>query len=646
MSVLMSHDCVDTLHIDNTNAPDDQHKLGLYAMSEIVKQEGLSSSTDSVETWDQIMRWYDQTSVKQGHARTQGPDQRPRVLPDRLIDVGDDRLGNDVRLIDKLENCEHIEYITLSHRWPQSGFDCRLIISSYVQMCERIPISDLSLKFQHAIRICRRLRVKYLWIDVLCIIQDSREDWDVQSKMMGDIYRNATLNIAMDDSKNRSAGILQQRTNSLFIPQKVNITWGFETKAPRHIYRTYEPIRGDFWVVEAKYRENTTLSTDISGRAWVFQERLLSPRILLFSQDQVSWESNFLSACEVFPIGYPHRESGGYNPNPLSHIDLMDHFGKGYFGGSRHGEERLLPMWDRLVEQYSTCDLTHTSDHLKAIAGLASVFEDLLPDEEYYFGVWRSQFPRCLLWTASRAGKMDDSGCRKIVEKGIPSWSWASVMGQVEMVCSLNTEGMDRHGDLLADCIPTSEIEGSESDLLLDMDGDMGHLAMRGRLLPLSISRFWSFGHLWVSDVIPTCHSWIPLIWVNWIAMIEIDDRSTLMTRYGYKVCGRQIYVNISLWVLPFVIFTIACRGTWVAYLCNLFSVILSLACFPHYAVFRRPDDLYLLAIKTSYEGTQGLVLCKDGGRRYTRIGFFKQKEWQYEKYRDSLSEEQNIILV
>lgn len=70
-----------------------------------------------------------------------------------------------------------------------------------------IPIVDLPQSFRDAVKITRRLGQRYLWIDALCIIQDSIEDWKAESIQMGDIYRRSTFAIAAAASKNSTTRI-------------------------------------------------------------------------------------------------------------------------------------------------------------------------------------------------------------------------------------------------------------------------------------------------------------------------------------------------------------------------------------------------------------------------------------------------------
>lgn len=67
---------------------------------------------------------------------------------------------------------------------------------------ERVQLEIVpSQPFRDAIHTARHPGSEYLWIDRLCVMQDSPEDWDTESRTMGDIYRDATCNIAASDAK-------------------------------------------------------------------------------------------------------------------------------------------------------------------------------------------------------------------------------------------------------------------------------------------------------------------------------------------------------------------------------------------------------------------------------------------------------------
>jgi hypothetical protein len=73
---------------------------------------------------------------------------------------------------------------------------------------QQFRISSLPKTFQDAICVTRRLGIKYLRIDALCIIQDSEEDWRREASLMERVYAEAYLNIAATASKRWFGGVV------------------------------------------------------------------------------------------------------------------------------------------------------------------------------------------------------------------------------------------------------------------------------------------------------------------------------------------------------------------------------------------------------------------------------------------------------
>jgi hypothetical protein len=84
-------------------------------------------------------------------------------------------------------------YVSLSHCWGDSVYPAKTTSQTLDQNRKSIPWSTLPKTFQDAIFFTRWLRIRYLWIDSLCIIQDSREDWLEESVKMMHIYQNLML---------------------------------------------------------------------------------------------------------------------------------------------------------------------------------------------------------------------------------------------------------------------------------------------------------------------------------------------------------------------------------------------------------------------------------------------------------------------
>ena len=152
----------------------------------------------------------------------------------------------------------------------------------------------------------------------------------------------------------------------------------------------------------------------------MFQERQLSRRILHFTETELAWEccaEGSSIATETFPGGAPF-DVVSFNKQPKIQS-------AGLLSKARGSVDQLLGLWGSVCEMYSEKQLTKQEDKLVALAGLSQEFQMYLPDDYYVAGLWRSTLPQSLLWMLRRSGRR--------VESQVPSWSWASTEGLVQM---------------------------------------------------------------------------------------------------------------------------------------------------------------------------------------------------------------------
>lgn len=149
--------------------------------------------SDSDEVIQKILAWCNDCSAQHEHcSRTNNREEA--WLPSRVIDVGPPDGQSKPRLYDS-RGCTG-KYITLTHRWTALTEDSGTTRSNFQKRKISIDVTELSKMFQDAVEVTRRLRIQYLWIDALCILQDSQEDWNTDAKNMASIYELAWLNIA------------------------------------------------------------------------------------------------------------------------------------------------------------------------------------------------------------------------------------------------------------------------------------------------------------------------------------------------------------------------------------------------------------------------------------------------------------------
>ena len=121
-------------------------------------------------------------------------------MPTRIIDVS----KTDPFLY--VSNGETARYLCLSHCWGELPSHIRTERTTLMDHCGSIPSSHLSKTFRDAIDITRRLRLRYIWIDALCIVQDDKKDWEREAVRMGQYYSSAALVIAATSSRDGNGG--------------------------------------------------------------------------------------------------------------------------------------------------------------------------------------------------------------------------------------------------------------------------------------------------------------------------------------------------------------------------------------------------------------------------------------------------------
>ena len=305
--------------------------------------------------------------------------------------------SSEVRLIDTRTQAPRGDYIALSHCWGQSPI-FTLCAETEEHLSTGIPPSTLPATFRDAIQVARWFGVEYLWIDSLCIRQDSVEDWLRESQTMKNVYTNALLTIAAAGAKDSSVGCFRPRNPISIETPRVQPSWSGLSSDP-------------FCIVDRNLWKSGIDYSPLLARAWVVQERFLSSRTLYFGEKQMFWECCHYDACETFPVGRHGLFSTPPNngPKKVRHSGLM------------HSE-----IWLTAAQCYSEALLTKASDKLIAISGIAEEMQLLLKDD-YLAGLWKRDFGEHLSWRLKQTRQTRPKPYRA------PTWSWLSVDGALEL---------------------------------------------------------------------------------------------------------------------------------------------------------------------------------------------------------------------
>jgi hypothetical protein len=152
------------------------------------------------------------------HPEPDGP------LPTRVIDVGDDKAPNLLRLYCP-SNDKRGRYIALSHCWGKLEASVREKYCTYAcnisQRLDGIDWDNLPSTFRDAVTVTRELGARFLWIDSMCIIQPHEgcsdecgefKDWDIEAKKMETYYSSAYCTVAATSAGDSTVGFLCPRT--------------------------------------------------------------------------------------------------------------------------------------------------------------------------------------------------------------------------------------------------------------------------------------------------------------------------------------------------------------------------------------------------------------------------------------------------
>jgi len=284
-------------------------------------------------------------------------------------------------------------------------------------MRQKIVFDDSSKTFREAVDVTRRLGIPYLWIDSLCILQDEddRSDWKSEAPKMSSVYNSATITISAASSIDTKGGLFPDERER----EAKTKTTKLQCSAPS----------GDleFVYVRARYKNHFSIHETVHSsckpeeprlrsRGWVLQEDFLSPRMLHFRKEELSWICSTYSRCECrirpnMPISHPFRAAQGTVEKTDEYMHSLD------------------IQWPSVVMEYSRRNLTKPSDRIAALSGLANYMEEQTTDT-YICGVWYEDLMFQLLWYVDRTNLPEGIPAR-VPFPYAQSWSWMSIPGPI-----------------------------------------------------------------------------------------------------------------------------------------------------------------------------------------------------------------------
>jgi hypothetical protein len=381
-------------------------------------------------------------------------------LPTRLVYVG--TLSLPELRIHTTKPSEVITYSALSHCWGTKKIET-LTMENQDAWSRNIEIAKLSANFQDAIHFTRSIGQLYVWIDSMCIIQNCTQDWAREAVKMSRVYSQAYCTISASGSVEADGGCFQTRNPLLNFPCNLlfsnNDALVIRSTEP---FGTYHGLPGRKTPLRGLFGDEVDASP-LSKRAWAFQERLLSKRIVHFGGNYLFFECNIHFASEQLQGGQKfgaERQSVAPNhvltdwlslllskfagrkekKSPTSSVcssrynsiteyraafDLLRGIGRASHSPDFEQQVLLHQNWFDLVAKFTSANLTNTDDRLIAIYGIAHAIEEPGEPPNYMAGLWRKHLLYDLLW------HLDARPLPRPKLRRAPSWSWGGIDGKV-----------------------------------------------------------------------------------------------------------------------------------------------------------------------------------------------------------------------
>lgn len=306
-------------------------------------------------------------------------------------------------------------YVTLSYVWgrpdPEKGGPYVTKRSNILLHQSHGGLEDVLRRLpqviQDAIRLVQKIGIRFIWVDSICIVQDSPRSWKLNAQNMDLIYGNAIMTICAADGNDASTGLRAMELEN----------------SPSQLTERCTP---DVRLMVSRPPEIGIQASRWNKRAWTFQERLLSQRCLIFTNGRVYWQCRSTDISEdIFADG----RGGGWSLNSIhSPLQMLDEL-----------KNRAFWFYTKCVSLYTSRELTRSGDVLAAFEGICSLIQDRLR-APFIFGLPTSHLDLALLWQPrSSLGRRIVSGDDKWRDLEFPSWAWCGWTGaqmdyQAEMV--------------------------------------------------------------------------------------------------------------------------------------------------------------------------------------------------------------------
>ncbi|KAJ4387295.1 hypothetical protein N0V93_007884 [Gnomoniopsis smithogilvyi] len=322
----------------------------------------------------------------------------------------------DLRVLDVVEGCivpaaMGCRYVALSYVWGQ-------VDTFSLQRDNVIDLETPGALWEHrslmpktisdAVQVTQCLGERFLWIDSLCIIQDSTHK-NSQVLGMGEIYGAAVLTLVAAQGSDANTGLVGLDAGS------------------RELKQLRQEVWPDLILTASIDSPGNPADSVWASRGWTCQEQVISKRLLIFTHSQVMWQCPTSYLCEdtaafdkVDPprrlhqlVSKPKQETPALPPIPIYSLPqpLL--------------RPEAFSHYSAIVNDYSKRNFTFEDDVLLAFEGFGSILYQAF-NSKPLAGLPQAYFDQAILWMPANIQRR-----REGTDKRFPSWSWAGWIGQV-----------------------------------------------------------------------------------------------------------------------------------------------------------------------------------------------------------------------
>ncbi|KAG9309244.1 heterokaryon incompatibility protein-domain-containing protein [Chiua virens] len=339
-----------------------------------------------------------------------GPQLNPQLIE------GD---GQPTFVIDVIQSClvespSRCRYVALSYVWGTATVFKHLLENTQdLRKPGSLRSLPIPTTIRDAITLVRLIGERYLWVDSLCIVQNDQRMQQEEIMRMGTIYSGALFTIIAAAGDHADTGLPGVERGSREQTQKTLKFGSCELLTVINILRFQGGIDNTIW----------------ASRAWTFQERILSNRLLVFSERQVYWNCRSASLSEERVL--EEVQDIDWHRPPFPQSRLSDE----YLSWEPLQSVEYCDLYHDLVYNYRQRRLTYQTDILNAFNGVAEILGKRQGDT-LFWAIPGSHFSHTLTWEFLGHAKRNNievpifksDGSKEMVP--IPSWSWAAWSGE------------------------------------------------------------------------------------------------------------------------------------------------------------------------------------------------------------------------